>query len=116
LIAAKYNPTGAPDGTFGTNGLKAGEAPPDLRLTISDVAIDAAGNLIAAGWFNKIGEKRFALARYNPYGELDADFGEGGVAITDIPPGAHYCRRGDRRGRRKPPHRAGALQYERGSG
>lgn len=85
LIAAKYNPTGAPDGTFGTNGLKAGEAPPDLRFTISDVTIDAAGNLIAAGWFNKIGEKHFALARYNQYGELDADFGDGGVAITDIP-------------------------------
>lgn len=85
LIAAKYNPTGAPDGTFGTNGLKAAEAPPDLRFTIADVAVDAAGNLVAAGWFNMIGEKQFALARYNQYGELDTDFGVGGVAITDIP-------------------------------
>lgn len=85
LIVAKFNSTGTPDGTFGTNGLEAAEAPTDLRFTISDVAIDAAGNLVAAGWFNMIGEKQFALARYNQYGKLDTDFGTGGVVITDIP-------------------------------
>lgn len=84
LIAAKYKPGGAPDTTFGKNGLKAGEMPEDLRFTISDVAVDAAGKMIAAGWVNFIGEKQFALARYTQSGKLDMDFGAGGFVITDI--------------------------------
>jgi uncharacterized delta-60 repeat protein len=48
----------------------------------ADLAIQADGRIVAAGSAGSPGD--FALARYQPDGNLDASFGVGGTVITDF--------------------------------
>jgi uncharacterized delta-60 repeat protein len=84
LLAARYNPSGTPDGTFGENGIKVFDFPPEIKFSISDVTLDAAGHLIAIGWINLMGEKRVAMVRFTPHGKLDADFGTAGLVVSNV--------------------------------
>ena len=85
LSAAPLAPAapGDLDSTFGGDGSVAtdvgGERYP-VRKRLQDVALQADGKIVVAGW---VGEKAgFAVARYEPDGTLDPDFAGDGVAIT----------------------------------
>lgn len=78
---ARYNPDGSPDTTFDGDGF--------VRVDFGaadgarDLVIDAAGRLVAAGFFNTGGGRAdLALVRYNPDGSPDATFGTGGRVVT----------------------------------
>jgi uncharacterized delta-60 repeat protein len=56
-----------------------------------DLAIQADGKLVVAGWAG-VFDSSFALARYNPDGNLDATFGFGGKVTTDFSSGGDGAR------------------------
>lgn len=76
---ARFYPNGAPDLTFGTNGV----VTTDLGSTTDEIyalGIQSDQKIVAAG------KKQvdFALARYTITGTLDTTFGTGGMVITDL--------------------------------
>jgi uncharacterized delta-60 repeat protein len=78
---ARYNPSGALDPTFGGDGRVVTAFPGAANG--SAVAIQADGSIVAAGTLSTpTGERRFALARYNPSGALDPTFGGDGRVVT----------------------------------
>jgi uncharacterized delta-60 repeat protein len=70
--AARYNPNGTLDSTFGSGGMVNTQT---SSYTARGVAIQADGNIVAAG-------DGFILVRYNPDGSLDGTFGTGGIVTT----------------------------------
>jgi uncharacterized delta-60 repeat protein len=75
----RYNPDGSLDQSFGTGGrvitpIGSGNSSAEALVVL------ASGKIVAAGYSGK----RFALARYNPNGSLDPNFGVGGIVTTAI--------------------------------
>ena len=70
-IIARYEPDGSPDMTFGDNGVV--RPPVGSDWGVIDLALDAAGNILAGG-----GQ---AVARLTPGGLVDTGFGDGGAAV-----------------------------------
>jgi len=81
---ARYNPDGSLDATFGAGGTVTTSV--GGGAGIAGVALQPDGRIVAAGWSFPPGSpyNRFALARYNPDGSLDATFGAGGTVTTAI--------------------------------
>ncbi len=82
---ARYNTDGSLDQAFGEKGI----VMTDLNLAgINSLAIQKDGKIIAGGsfWDNSAGKFKWAIARYNPDGTLDAGFGSNktGIVITSI--------------------------------
>ena len=83
---ARYHSDGTLDAAFGVNG--------KVRTFVSawgdaanGVAIQADGKIVAAGVAaDQAGNSKFALARYNSDGTLDASFGVDGKVKTDFTP------------------------------
>jgi len=78
---ARYNADGSLDMSFGT----AGKVTTDFFGQFDfarDVALQADGQIVAAGQASPNGSANFALARYNADGSLDMTFGTGGKVIT----------------------------------
>ena len=82
---ARYNDDGSLDTTFGTAG-KVTTAFNGFQDMASAVAIQSDGKIVVAGTSDVNGnpDYRFALARYNPDGTLDGDFGAGGKTTTAL--------------------------------
>ena len=79
FAAARYNPDGSLDTSFGTGGKATA---PYGGHTIS-VAIEGDGSFDLAGTvFNA--DADFRVARYLPNGTPDASFGTGGIVTTDL--------------------------------
>lgn len=81
----RFNPDGSLDTTFSGDGKVLTEiAPEDDR--VEALALQEDGKLVAAGWTGTpgISPVRFALARYNPDGKLDASFSGDGKLTTSI--------------------------------
>jgi uncharacterized delta-60 repeat protein len=81
---ARYTAGGSLDNTFG----KAGIATTSIGLFISNIsslALQTDGKIIAAG-FSTTGATRkiFTLVRYNPNGDVDTTFGQGGIVTTSL--------------------------------
>jgi uncharacterized delta-60 repeat protein len=74
---ARYNPDGGLDTSFGNGGLVATDFGGYEEGRALSVQPDK--KIIIIGGFDK-----FALARYNPDGSLDASFGNGGLVTTDF--------------------------------
>jgi len=79
---ARYQATGALDGSFGTGGIaitsiRASSAR-DSIYALALAEVDGERRIVAAG-----GEGDFALARYRANGQLDASFGAGGK-VTNV--------------------------------
>jgi uncharacterized delta-60 repeat protein len=74
---ARYMPDGSLDQTFGSGGVKISSIGSNVA---NGVALTADGQIVVAG--DDAGD--FRLARYDANGELDATFGTGGIAKTDI--------------------------------
>jgi uncharacterized delta-60 repeat protein len=80
VAAARYNPDGSLDPTFGNNG-KVDLALPDAFL-VRDVALQADGKLIIAGQYSW--DRDFGLVRLLPDGTLDTSFDGDGLVVTDF--------------------------------
>ena len=75
---ARYNPNGSLDPNFGIGGKVTTDFGGSDRANA--LAIQADGKLVTAG----VAGDHFALARYNPDGSLDSNFGTGGKVTTDF--------------------------------
>lgn len=76
---ARYHADGALDTSFGTGGRVVTDFGGFDQAY--DLILQPDGKLVAGG----AAAGRFALARYNPDGTLDASFGAAGVVTTDLP-------------------------------
>lgn len=90
----RLNPDGSHDLGFGTGGVvKTGLFFSSFdRLTT--LAVQDDGRILAAGGVKRTPdeEDHFVVVRYLPDGQLDPDFGTGGMAITDPAPGDSLIR------------------------
>jgi uncharacterized delta-60 repeat protein len=73
---ARYNADGSLDGTFSDDG----KLISSFALEARDVAVDAQGRIVTAGFGTA--EDKFIVARYFPDGGFDQAFGVGGVAAA----------------------------------
>jgi uncharacterized delta-60 repeat protein len=82
VALARYDADGSLDPSFAGGGTETTSWDPYNRFasTAEDVAIQATGDIVAAG--NVYGQ--FALARYGADGALDTSFGENGIQYTAI--------------------------------
>lgn len=79
----RYNADGSLDKSFGKDGKVTTLIGTESRAYA--LAIQADGKLVVAGSTQvSARESNFALARYNPDGNLDESFGEGGKVVTRI--------------------------------
>jgi uncharacterized delta-60 repeat protein len=79
------SPPGAPgdlDASFGGDGWETTDLGQVDRA--QDVAIQADGKIVVAGWTQTPGSADFAVARYNADGTLDGSFGEAGKVTTSL--------------------------------
>jgi uncharacterized delta-60 repeat protein len=91
FAVARYNPDGSPDTSFGTNGLVAFDFTslfanrPGADL-INALGIDGRNRIVVGGTARDpaSGLVDFALARLDPSGKLDSNFGSNGLVIGNI--------------------------------
>ena len=79
---ARFNSDGSPDTSFGSNGLIVTDFGGNDAAFAA--AIQSDGKIVLAGSSYQTGAQKFALARYNSDGSLDAAFGSNGKVITDL--------------------------------
>ncbi len=90
IAVGRLNPDGAPDTTFGTNGLTASQIIPDFNweTTYRAVVLQPDGKIVVGGSGNGAayaGPVEVAsLARYTTDGALDPTFGSGGLVTTNL--------------------------------
>jgi uncharacterized delta-60 repeat protein len=77
---ARYRDDGSLDGSFGNGG----EVTTDFggHSVAESVSLDKSGRIVVAGRATGPGQRRFALARYLPDGELDPAFSHDGKKTT----------------------------------
>ncbi len=86
IAIARYTDSGAPDTSFGTNGIVT-DYVAGTESGGNDVAIDGAGKLVVAGSVTNGTRGGFLIARYTTLGAVDATFGSGGH-VTDYSAGS----------------------------
>ena len=80
----RYNNDGSLDASFGTGGTVTTDFASATDGAAS-VTVQADGKIVASGFaVVGFGAERFAIARYNADGSLDASFGAGGKVTTDM--------------------------------
>jgi uncharacterized delta-60 repeat protein len=80
---ARYHSNGSLDTAFGTGG-KVTTDFADGHDTLMALVLQPDGKLVAGGNTSTASTGDFALARYNPDGNLDVSFGDGGKRTTDF--------------------------------
>jgi uncharacterized delta-60 repeat protein len=75
-------PAGAPDRSFGGDGRLTVGFEGATRAGARDVALFRDGRILVAGTVTRGGVQRFAVARLQPGGNLDPNFGVDGVAVV----------------------------------
>lgn len=81
---ARYNLNGSLDSTFGAGGIVRANIT-DYVNYFQDVLIDSHGKIVAAGFAKSNADhSRFAIARFNANGTLDASFSSDGLQNTRI--------------------------------
>ena len=78
---ARYRWNGGLDPSFGSGGKLTTDFPGGSDFANS-VAIDSGDRIVAAGLSTDLPGTAFALARYEPNGDLDPSFGSGGTMTT----------------------------------
>jgi uncharacterized delta-60 repeat protein len=86
MVVARFTSTGAPDASFGTNGVTVvdfgGHDDQGNRVRIQN-----DGKIVVAGYSNNGSVDSAAMIRLTPSGALDALFGVGGKIVTPLAPG-----------------------------
>jgi uncharacterized delta-60 repeat protein len=91
FAAARINPDGTPDRSFGRNGitpyLNVSHRKGEERGVLQAEAVAGlrGGKVLLAGYYESFGELAPALARFTSTGRLDPGFGHGGK-VVHIPP------------------------------
>lgn len=89
----RFLPDGAPDNTFGTNGVAKGPSSPDLHEKLNALALQQDGRILAAGSTNYINgaedQQSVTLQRFSANGGIDHSFGINGAVRLPYP-GQHY--------------------------
>ena len=82
-VFARYLANGQLDTTFGAGG-KSLISSPNFRRMLG-IAIQDDGRIVGSGWDRNPNttDGNFLIVRINPNGDLDPDFGTGGITITD---------------------------------
>ncbi len=83
LVLLRYTPAGAPDATFGTNGVVRTSAFGPAAIAF-DLALQSDGKILVGGAAGPGDAGNLLLARYTEAGTLDAAFGTGGRTLVDI--------------------------------
>ena len=83
---ARYNSDGTLDASFGGDGKVMTRFTSGYE-SATGVAIQADGKIVAVGTAGRNFDNKFALARYNGDGTLDASFGGDGKVMTDFSAG-----------------------------
>jgi uncharacterized delta-60 repeat protein len=81
----RHLPSGAPDPTFGENGVAITDFGKSWDWAYS-LALQPNGPIVVAGSSDRSGSRDFALARYDSSGRLDRTFGDEGLVLTPIRP------------------------------
>jgi uncharacterized delta-60 repeat protein len=94
IVVIRYNANGAPDLTFGSNGITVTSLP-SADASAFAATLQADGKLLVAGRSCPLsGGSSFLLLRYHTagapgtVGTLDAGFGTGGIVTTPVPSGS----------------------------
>jgi uncharacterized delta-60 repeat protein len=82
FMLAQYTSAGALDIFFGSSGIVL--TPIGTHASIKQIALQADGKIVAAGFSHDGSVNKFALARYNTNGTSDGSFGSGGIVTTVI--------------------------------
>ncbi len=83
LVVARYNPTGALDTSFGTEGITLW-APETADAGGAAVAIQPDGKIVIAGTIERNDEDQLALVRFTAAGQIDPTFGEQGFVEKSL--------------------------------
>lgn len=78
-----YLPDGSADDDFGDSGILTTDAGGAERIYAMKLQED--GKIICTGYIGYFTSSDFITVRYMPDGNLDAEFGEDGIVITDFP-------------------------------
>lgn len=93
FAVARYNANGTLDSTFSGDGMLTTDFTSLFvvkRSAIANaVAVDADGKIVAAGYVALGDQYQFAVARYNPNGELDTTFSSDGCVTTNFVDGPY---------------------------
>ncbi|HLP12350.1 MAG TPA: T9SS type A sorting domain-containing protein [Flavobacteriales bacterium] len=81
FLVARYNHNGSLDLTFGGTGSITTDFSNSEDIAY-DVIVQPDGKIVVAGYTVVTAPNKFALARYNADGSLDATFGTGGKLVT----------------------------------
>lgn len=94
FVLVRLLPSGAPDNTFGGDGVVETPIPIPGGVTspgrVTDVALLADGRMVASGYsFDEVGapaklQAKFAAVRYLDSGDLDPSFGVGGIFTSPV--------------------------------
>ena len=86
ISLGKYNVDGSIDTGFGANGFI--HITLSSTLHVSHLVRRNNGRLLLAGYKDN-GNRDFALVQLLPDGSVDTSYGDNGVVVTDVNPGAH---------------------------
>jgi len=85
-IVIKLLADGAIDASFDQDGIWESTGNSDGTDIFTDILIQQDGKILVAGLRETSTPSKFAfLARFNPDGTLDNDFGNGGISLTPVP-------------------------------
>jgi uncharacterized delta-60 repeat protein len=85
LALARYNPDGSLDHSFSSDGRQLTRFPGATGNDAANAVAIENGKIVAAGFSDQAGGRKFALARYSPDGSLDHSFSSDGRQLTRFP-------------------------------
>ena len=75
------------DPTFGTGGKVTTDFPGSSADRPRQIALQEDGSLLEVAWHSGFGagEPSLSVTRFDPFGDLDTSFGDGGIKLIDFP-------------------------------
>ncbi|MEO8762731.1 MAG: T9SS type A sorting domain-containing protein [Ginsengibacter sp.] len=83
FAVARFNTDGTPDNTFDGDGIQVTDFA-GAGDTLTSLALQSDGKIVASGYSSEGGNTNFAIARYNTNGTLDNSFDGDGKKTTDF--------------------------------
>jgi uncharacterized delta-60 repeat protein len=86
VMVLRFNTNGSVDSGFGANGIASAQFVAGNQERAFAIALQPDGKIVAVGdtFGPQVEDSNFAVARFNPDGALDPDFGLGGKITTDF--------------------------------